>query len=291
MNQLFFPQITIVGPGLLGSSLGLAARERGLCEKIVGVGRNQTSLDDALRVEGVDTTTTDLEAGLAEADLVVLCMPICTIVQMLPQIMAACKAGALVTDVGSTKCSIVKTGQKFSKPNGAQFVGCHPMAGSEKFGARFARADLYNETTCYVTKTDATDLKAFAQVSALWRALGTRLVVMRPDRHDGLAAMVSHLPHMIAVSMMKAMELSGEDKNLVRGIIGNGFRDMTRVAAANTHMWVDIGCDNQAAVREALSLFKEALNDIVDAKGEICEDKLRGFLEDAAEYRDFLATS
>ena len=290
MNPIFFPQITIVGPGLLGSSLGLAARERGLCDKIVGVGRNQASLDEALRMEGVDTTTTDLAAGLAEADLVVLCMPICTIVQMLPQIMTACKSGALVTDVGSTKCSIVKTGEEFSKPDGAQFVGCHPMAGSEKFGARFARADLYDNTTCYVTKTETTDLKAFARVSALWRALGTRLVVMRPERHDGLAAMVSHLPHMIAVSMMKAMELSGEDKNLVKGIIGNGFRDMTRVAAANTDMWVDIGCDNQSAVREALSMFRHALNDVVDVKGEISEEKLRGLLEDAAEYRDFLAT-
>lgn len=291
MNPIFFPQITIVGPGLLGSSLGLAARERGLCDKIVGVGRNQTSLDEALRVEGVDTTTTDLEAGLAEADLVVLCMPICTIVEMLPKIMGACKPGALVTDVGSTKCSIVRTGEKFSKPEGAQFVGCHPMAGSEKFGARFARADLYEKTTCYVTKTEATELLAFARVSALWRALGTRLVVMRPERHDSLAAMVSHLPHMIAVSLMKAIELSGEDKNLVKGIIGNGFRDMTRVAAANTHMWVDIGCDNQSAVREALTLFRDALNDVVDAKGEIREEKLRRLLEDAAEYRDFLATS
>lgn len=289
MDLPFFNRIAIVGPGLLGASLGLAVQHHGLCGSVIGIGRTQSSLDDAVRAEAVHSTTTDVAAGLADADLVVLCTPIRTILRMLPDVMAACKPGAIVTDVGSTKLSVVAAGEEAARRHGLLFVGSHPMAGSEKSGARNAKANLFDGTTCYVTRTPDTNLHAFARVCALWRTLGTRIVVMRPDRHDRLAALVSHLPHLLAVALMKTVEMTGEDKNLIKGIIGNGFRDTTRIAAGNTDMWVDICRDNDPAVREAERLFQSALKLLVCGEHGGDDAGLHRVLEEAADYRDFLA--
>lgn len=289
MDLPFFQNVAIVGPGLLGASLGLAMTHQKLCGRVTGIGRTQASLDDAVRAGGVDTTTTDLAAGLADADLVVLCTPIRTILRMLPDVAAACKPGAIVTDVGSTKLSVVTTGEQAARDRGVFFVGSHPMAGSEKSGARNAKKDLFRDTTCYVTKTPGTDLRAFSRVCALWRTLGTRIVVMRPERHDRLAALVSHLPHLLAVALMKTVEMTGEDKNLIKGIIGNGFRDTTRIASGNTQMWVDICRDNDHAVRDVEHLFQTALKQVICGEHGGDEAALHHALEEAADYRDFLA--
>lgn len=287
MSEPHFSTISIVGVGLLGASLALAAKQQKLCDRVIGVGRNQATLEDAQELGIVDEVTTDLGSGVKSADLVVLCTPVFHIVKVVGQVLNAAKPGAIVTDVGSTKASIVSAAEAASQGTAKFFVGSHPMAGSEKSGMRNARPDLYANSTCIVTKTRQTDLKAFAQVCALWTALGCRVVIARPDRHDHLIGMVSHLPHLLAVALVRTLAKTQEDKNLIKGIIGNGFRDTTRIAAGSPAMWQDICADNSAEIRSAREQFNAAVAEIV----ELCsrdESVLKNLLEEAADYREFL---
>ncbi len=289
MSDFLFNRIAIVGVGLLGGSLGLAARELKLCKEVLGVGRSQPSLDEARRVEAIDRGTMDAAEAISQADLVVLCTPVRHIVEAIPELMSHAKPGTIFTDVGSTKTSIVAAGEKAASANGCFFVGSHPMAGSEKSGVRFARKSLYEESTCFITKTPATNLDAFKKVYALWQALDARVVISRPERHDRLVASISHLPHLMAVALVRALDHFNEDKNLIKGIIGNGFRDTTRVACGDSRMWEDICTDNHAEISRAQQSLEQALREIMDACScyETC-DRLRVLLDEACEYRAFL---
>jgi prephenate dehydrogenase len=282
-----FDTVALFGIGLLGGSLGLALQKRGLARHVIGIGRSEAAMEDAVELGLVHEATTDLDKGFARANLVILCTPVRHILQVLPQVVHRVPSGCIITDVGSTKASIVARGNELTRGTGRIFVGSHPMAGSEKSGMRFSRADLYQKSTCFVTKTPETDLHAFAKICALWTALGSRVVITRPERHDRLVAIVSHLPHMAAVALVRAVAATEEDKNLVRGIIGNGFRDTTRIAASSSAMWEDICADNAAEIRsfaEAFSRELEAVMAHCNADGTIMKD----ILEEASDYRESL---
>ncbi|MBX7245988.1 MAG: prephenate dehydrogenase [Candidatus Sumerlaeaceae bacterium] len=287
MEPAFFPRIAVVGVGLLGGSLGLAARQRKLCREVIGVGRSRPALEEALRLEAVDQVSTDLAEGVADADLIILCTPVGHILDTLPQVLAAAKPGAIVTDVGSTKSAIVRAGEETATRLGKLFVGSHPMAGSEKSGVRYAKPDLFEESTCFVTKTTQTDPLAFSSVCRFWMALETRLVLCRPERHDRLVALVSHLPHMVAVALVQAVESLGEDKNLIRGIIGNGFRDTTRIAHGSADMWEDICAQNNGEIANVRKAFDDAVARVFDSI-QNQDPALKAMLQNASEYRGFL---
>jgi prephenate dehydrogenase len=162
------------------------------------------------------------------------------------------------------------------------------MAGSEKTGVRAAKANLFNESTCFVTRTAQTPSDAFVSVSQFWQALNARLVIARPDRHDRLVASISHLPHIAAVALVRAVESFNEDKNLVKGIIGNGFRDATRIAAGDVRMWEDICSDNRGEINRARAALEKSLTEILEAcKPDTCSE-LGNLLQDARDYREFL---
>jgi len=289
VSDPLFNRIAIVGVGLLGGSLGLAARKHNLCQEIVGVGRSAASLEEARRLEVIDRSTQNAAEAIAESDLVVLCTPVRHIVEVLPQLVSHARPGTIFTDVGSTKASIVRVGEEAASSNGIHFVGSHPMAGSEKSGVRYARAELYKDSTCFVTKTATTNLNAFRKVCALWQALDARIVVARPERHDRLVASISHLPHLMAVALVRALDKFSEDKNLIKGIIGNGFRDTTRIACGDTRMWEDICTDNHEEISRSREALEQSLAEIMDACA--CKsdtDRLREVLDEACEYRVFL---
>lgn len=292
MTKALFNRISIVGVGLLGGSLGMAALGRGLATEVIGVGRTATSLQEAERLGAVTGFTTDIAQGVSQADLVVLCTPVRHIADILPSIVQAAPQGAIITDVGSTKVSITESGDKAVAGTGRFFVGSHPMAGSEKSGVRFGREDLFEESTCFVTRTAQTDNDAFGRVTEFWRALGCRIVVSRPERHDRLTAMVSHLPHMVAVALVQAVDQFNEDRNLIKGIVGNGFRDTTRIAAGNSDMWENICLDN----REEIGVTHAALVKAFDKLLGACDadsagaESLREIFDNAREFREFLET-
>src|SRR5262245_19610456 len=222
--------LTIVGVGLIGGSVGLAAKRRGLAERVLGAGRQRASLDRALALGAIDEGLLDLSAAVHRADLAVFCTPVDGIAAQVLAAAPGCAAGTLLTDAGSTKAAIVR-GVEGRLPDGVAFVGSHPLAGSEKRGPEHADPDLFLGRLAVVTQTPRTDPAALERTAAFWRALGSRVRVMSPEEHDRALALTSHLPHLMAAAL--AGVLPPELHELTAG----GFRDTTRVAAGEPSLW------------------------------------------------------
>ena len=237
--------VTIIGVGLLGGSIGLAMRAAGSAARIVGVGRRQSSLDEALEVGAVDEVHLDVADGVAHADMVILAAPVGAFGKLLEGAKASLGAGAVVTDVGSTKAEVVAQAELALGPGGP-FVGSHPMAGSEHKGPTFARADLFAGATCIVTPTEHTPPELAERVERFWAALGMRVVRMTPADHDRTVARISHLPQVLASLLMQLPEDADLD------ISATGFRDSTRLAGSDPEMWRDILMTNRPAVLSAI---------------------------------------
>ena len=251
-------RLAIVGVGLLGGSVAKAVRAQSLAREIVGVGRDRGRLEPALRDGAVDRITTDLAEGVAGADRILLAAPVLTNEALLPPVWRAAAAGAVVTDVGSTKQSIVAAADRLTATRaGVHFVGSHPMAGSEKSGYAVARVDLFQGATVVVTPGEASDPGVSKSVVEFWAALGARTVVLDPAVHDRAVAAISHLPHVAAWALVDAVARF-EPEALT--IAARGFKDTTRIAASDPDMWRDILLDNRAALLASLGTFREALD-------------------------------
>lgn len=250
-------RLAIVGVGLLGGSIALAARAHGVAREIVGIGRDRARLEAPLRAGAVDRVTTDLAAGVSDADLIVLAATVLANEQLLADAWHAVTPSAVVTDVGSTKAGIVAAAARL--PRAAMFVGSHPMAGSEKSGYAVARADLFRGATVIVTPTDASEPAAVKTVTTFWEALGARVSALDPDTHDRVVAAISHLPHVAAWALVDAVA-SFEPAAL--GFAARGFKDTTRIAASDPAMWTDILLDNRDAIVASLGAFRGALDEL-----------------------------
>ena len=260
-------QLTIVGVGLLGGSVAKAARSGGLARRIVGVGRDSERLRPAVDDGTLDVAVTDLDAGVREADVVLLAAPVLAIEGLLERVWRSAPVGALVTDVGSTKRNIVRAAERLAATRPLAFVGSHPLAGSEQAGYRVARADLFRGATVVVTPTDKTELAALKKTTELWEALGARVTSLDPETHDRTVAAISHLPHLIACALV-----DGADR-VEPGALelaARGFRDTTRIAAGDPDMWTEIFLANRDALTAGIEAFREALADlqrVIDAGG------------------------
>ncbi len=243
------PVLAIAGLGLLGGSIALGARQRGLAGTIVAIGRKPDDLAAARDAGLVDRWTTDLAEGIAGADIVVLCQPVEVIVHELSEVLRLAKPGAIVTDVGSTKTDIVRAAETSEAAN---FVGSHPMAGSDRVGWRNASADLFSGASAWVTTTDRTDLAVAARVGNLWESLGCRVIHSSPQRHDRMVALLSHAPHLAAVALIDQIYHEGEDAAILRLLCGPGLRDTTRVAKGSPELWQQICRQNSEAVSGVL---------------------------------------
>ena len=239
-------RIAIVGVGLLGGSIGLALRARGYRGVRVGIGRRMSSLRKALACEAVDEVTRDIAQGVVGARLVILCTPIGRFETLIPAMVAGLDADAYVTDVASTKAEVVRMAEKLL-PRSVRFVGSHPMAGSEKTGVEFARADLFDRALCVVTPRPTTPPATARWMRQFWEAIGGESVVVDPARHDKLLAHVSHLPHAVATALVSmAAHHSAID------LAGPGFADTTRIASGDPAMWTDIFRTNRRAMLQAI---------------------------------------
>jgi prephenate dehydrogenase len=199
-------RLAIVGVGLLGGSLAKAARAHAIAREIVGIGRDEGRMRPAVTDGTLDGATTDLAAGLRGADRVVLAATVLANEQLLPALWQAAAAGAIVTDVGSTKRGIVAAAERLVPGRrDVLFVGSHPMAGSEKAGYGVSRADLFQGATVVVTPGESSTPAAVKSVSELWSAVGARVVTLEPEAHDRAVAAISHLPHMVAWALVDAV--------------------------------------------------------------------------------------
>jgi prephenate dehydrogenase len=253
-------RLAIVGVGLLGGSLAKAARARGVASEIVGVGRDLSRLEPARRDGVLDRITTELADGVRDADVVVLGAPVITILSLLETLAKVTGSDTIVTDVGSTKGAIVAAADRLGRTHPLRFVGSHPMAGSEQSGYAHARVDLFQGATVVVTPSDHCEPAAVKRIVALWEGVGAgRVVTLDPETHDRAVAAISHLPHLVAFALVDAVERFEPG---AFALAAGGFRDTTRIAAADPTMWEEIFLANREALAASLSVYRDALADL-----------------------------
>jgi prephenate dehydrogenase len=255
-ETLLFREMVVVGVGLIGGSLALAARQAGLVETVSGVDADPGHRDLALTTGMVDRVTGGLNADLARADLIVLAVPVTEIVSLLPELARYAKDGCLVTDVGSVKGPILLAGDA-AFPDG-RFVAGHPIAGQERSGPAAARPDLFEGANWIVTPSSLTNRRAVERVAALWRGVGSTILTMKAGWHDEVFAAVSHLPHLVAYALMDTVLGMPEGDERLKFAAG-GLRDFTRVAASHPVMWRDIFLMNRDPTLRVLAAYREAL--------------------------------
>jgi len=272
-------QVTIIGAGLIGGSLGLALKKFGLAAAVVGVGHRQASLDDALALGAVDRVVLDPAIGVRGSDLVVFATPVSLFRKTLESAGPALAPAAIVIDVGSTKAAVVESMESLM-PDGREFVGCHPIAGSERRGIAHARADLFSGAVCVVTPTDRTPADALGRVITTWARVGMTVRILSPGQHDRLLAEVSHLPHIVAASLVKAIGPEAES------LAGPGWADTTRVASGDPALWRDILISNAAEVAAAIEKFQDTLAAFRDALRRGDAARLEALLAESKGRRD-----
>jgi prephenate dehydrogenase len=244
--------VAIVGVGLIGGSIGLGLRARGLARRVVGIGRDASRLEEARRLGAIDDHAIEMAEGVADAEVAVICTPVSRLVE---DALAAARLGPgsiLVTDAGSTKARIVERVE--ADPRGRVcFLGAHPLAGSEQQGVSHARADLFEGRSCALTPTPRTPSDRLARGRAFWAGLGCRLFEVDPIEHDRGVARTSHLPHAVAAALAASVP-----RELLPMAAG-AYRDGTRVAGADAGLWAAIFRDNRGPVLEALGSFESHL--------------------------------
>lgn len=270
-------RLSILGVGLLGGSIGLALKSRASNCRIIGYGHRPQSLEVAKQLGAIDETTLDPTHAVRDCDLAILCTPVGIFEELLKRIGPALRPGAIVTDVGSTKRTVVKLGESLLP--GVHFVGSHPMAGSEKRGVQAASADLYRGALCITTPTNRTDATALREVETFWQQIGMRVTRVSPDDHDRILADVSHLPHAL-VAVLVAMQ---PEQGLP--FAGKGFLDTTRIAAGDAGLWRDVLLDNADNLQSSLRRLRLQLDGLESLLDPTKAEQLRRWLDAAATKR------
>lgn len=280
---ILFERVAVVGVGLIGGSLALAARNAGLIRHVTGVGRGSANLATARQRGIVDRTTHRVE-DIGPVDLVVLAAPVRTIPVLAGQLAPHLRTGTVVTDVGSVKGSIVDQLEK-TLPAGCPFVGAHPIAGSDRSGAAVAEAELFRGAPCVLTPTDSTEPSALQRVEALWQGVGARVVRMSPAEHDRALAWTSHVVHALAYCLTHAIDKTNP---AAFACAGPSLRESTRVAASDPVLWRDIFLANAPAVIAVIETFAAELDYLKQAISRGDAGEITRVLESARRARERL---
>jgi prephenate dehydrogenase len=271
--------VAIVGVGLIGGSIGLAVRERKLASTVVGIGRRAPSLKTAKELGAVTATSLNIEQGVTEADIVIVCTPVAEIAGHILQAAAGAPSSCLLTDAGSTKRKIIADVEAAAGSD-KRFVGSHPLAGSEKAGVEHARADLFNGKVVVVTPTRRTSNGDMQAIADFWSGLGASVLIMTPDAHDRALASTSHLPHLIASAV--AAKTAQVDWPVTAG----GWRDVTRIAAGDPELWTQILLENREHVLKSLTGFEKTVAAFRAALERGDRRKLHQLLTEGKQVRD-----
>ena len=257
-----FEKIALIGLGLIGSSISHGTRRRGLAKHIAGSARTAETCETALRIGIVDSVYEDPCEAVKDADLVILCVPVGACGAVAKTIAGSLKPGAIVTDVGSVKGSVV-TDVAPHIPAGVHFVPGHPIAGTEQSGPESGFAELFDDRWCILTPPEGCDPEAAERLKLYWEQLGSQVEIMTPAHHDMVLAITSHLPHLIAYNIVNTADQLERvaDAEVIKFSAG-GFRDFTRIAASDPTMWRDVFLNNKEAVLEMLGRFSEDLTNL-----------------------------
>src|SRR5271167_2119796 len=278
MNAKLFDRVALIGIGLIGSSLARALRRDSPGTSIVACARRPETLATVHRLELADETTDDPAVAAADADLVVIATPLSAYAEIGQRIAPALQPGAILTDVGSVKQAVIRDLRPHVPP-GVHFVPGHPVAGTEHSGPEAGFAELFRDRWCILIPLPETAAEAVADVGRMWERAGMRVVTMSADHHDKVLAMTSHLPHLIAYTIVgTATNLEESLKSEVIEFSASGFRDFTRIAASDPVMWRDVFLNNREAVLEIVERFTEDLTALQRAIRWGEGDKLRSSL-------------
>jgi prephenate dehydrogenase len=259
-----FKQVAIIGVGLIGGSLGMILRRKGLADHVVGVGRSLENLKTAVTVGAIDRYVADPTDGVQGSDLVILATPVDTYERHLKNWARCLTPGTIVSDVGSVKGMLVERSEA-AMPAGVHFVGAHPIAGKEKTGVAAGSDQLFKGARCILTPTKKTDPRALEQIKQMWEATESIVLTMDPHLHDQILGAVSHLPHVAAFALMNALaELRDHQLHSLdlAGHSGGGLRDTTRIAASSPEMWRDIFLWNRDNVVSCIERYEQALEEL-----------------------------
>ena len=284
IHPMPFDTLAIVGVGLIGGSVGLAAKTRGVARRIVGIGRDERNLSRALANGAIDQFTTNLAEGVAEADFVVACTPVDRLAEDVIAAAHAAPMRCIITDAGSTKGNILAGIRGKMPADGPEFIGSHPLAGSEKRGSANSKPEMFDGRLVVVTPTAESDPEAVAVVELFWNQLGARTMRMDAHEHDQALAMTSHLPHAAASA------LAGVTPPEWLTLTAGGFRDTTRIAGGDAELWAAIFLANRDAVRDALDQYLDRLGTFRAMLTEETHAELVRWLSEGKKVRDALGS-
>ena len=280
-----YPQVTIVGPGLLGASLAMALRARKVCGRIVIWARSSERIEQCSGKEWCDQAEEDLASAVSGSSIVVVCTSVASISSLVSEIMRHTREGMIVTDVGSVKEPICASVMESAKAASGAFVGSHPMAGSEKSGMDHAKAELFEGKPCIITPQDDTPETVTHAVRAFWENLGMKVCSMNPAEHDRSVAHLSHLPHLVSSSLAHCLnEIPGEWKKLA----GRGLLDTTRIAEGDPGLWEQIMAMNKSHLLDSVSELENSLKLARERLENGSADEVREFLETGSQFRKSL---
>ena len=278
-------KLVIFGVGLIGGSLALALREANYCQQIVGCGRSAESLQKAVDLGVIDSYSLDPQAAVRDADMVLLAVPMGAMQAVLEQIKDALPKSCILTDAGSTKGSIVEQVRAVMGVDYTQFVPGHPVAGREKSGVEAAVVDLYQGRRVILTPTPTTNPQALAAVAAMWEVTGALVEQMPVAMHDQVLAATSHLPHVLAFSLVDTLLNMPQQEDILRYAAG-GFRDFTRIASSDPVMWRDICLYNGDAILEMIQALQTNLGEFAALICEQDGEALHQRMSKAKQARD-----
>ena len=259
MTESLFPRLALIGIGLIGASIALAARRAGVAGHVAISSRTPATLARAEELHLGDSYHADPADAARSADCVILSIPVGAVGLVTAAIAGALKPGAIISDVGSVKASVVAA-MKPHVPKGVHFVPAHPVAGTEYSGPDAGFAELFDNRWCILTPPEGTDPSAVETLATFWRRLGANVETMSPEHHDLVLAITSHVPHLIAYNIVgTAADLETVTAGEVMKFSAGGFRDFTRIASSDPTMWRDVFLNNREAVLEMLGRFTEDL--------------------------------
>jgi len=270
--------IAVLGLGLIGGSLAVAFKQQSEEYEVVGYNHNAPAVEEALARGIIDRAAASAEEACADADVIFVCVPVRQIPNYCILAAQSAKPGAIITDVGSTKESIVAEVEA-EVPEGVHFIGGHPMAGSERTGVSAANPALFKNVHYLLTPTERTDMVAYKKLHSMITSLGANVMAIDPVKHDHAVAVISHLPHMIAAVLMN---LASNEANATENLLllaAGGFKDTTRIAAGSPRMWIDICLDN----RDAIMYSIEKMSDMLETLQHMIEEEDKGRITDLLE--------
>lgn len=276
-------KITIVGVGLIGGSLAKALKEKNLAKTVFGYGRDRSRLEEAKKHNIIDDYSTQIEKAVSHSDIIVIATPVGTFRNIFSEVKPLIADDVIISDVGSTKTNIVDIAKEILGDKSQCFVPAHPIAGKEKSGFEASDGNLYNGKKVIITPIEDNSSESIQVIESMWKNVGAEVDFMSPQSHDDLLGMTSHLPHMLAFSLVNYLV----DQNPSASIYaGGGFKDFSRIASGDAVMWRDICLQNKDKIITHLRGYQSTVEELIDAIDQEESDKLELLFATAKKTRD-----